>query len=79
MPIRLQHPIQPISENSFHELDSEIMKIIFQIHNDLGRFYDEDIYQMELFRQCNRAGINVTRESEIRLTHDQFEQSLFKR
>jgi GxxExxY protein len=77
MPIFLQHPIQQISDKSFHELDYEIMKVIFQIHNDLGRFYDEGIYQAELQRRCKSCGIGTTREFEIKLIHESFEKTLF--
>lgn len=77
MPIELQHPIQQISEKEFHELDYEIMRMAFATHGDLGRFYDETIYQNELERRCQEAGISTTKEFETKLIHKDFEKPLF--
>ena len=77
MPLDLQHPIQRICEKEFHQLDYKIMEIIFAIHSDLGRFYDEEIYQTELSRRCEQSGISSTKEFEIRLIHKDFTKSLF--
>ena len=77
MPIELQHPIQQIPEKEFHELDYEIMRMAFDAHNDLGRFYDETIYQNELDRRCREAGIPSTKEFETKLIHKDFKKSLF--
>ena len=77
MPTELQHPVQQIPEKEFHELDYEIMRMAFDAHNDLGRFYDETIYQNELERRCRIAGISVTKEFEVKLIHKGFEKPLF--
>ena len=77
MPILLQTPTNRIPEQEFHDLDYEIMKQVFSIHNDFGRFYDENIYQAELQRRCNHAGMNAIREFEITLAHKGYEKSLF--
>lgn len=77
MPTELQHPVQQIPEKEFHELDYEIMRMAFDAYNDLGRFYDETIYQNELERRCRDAGIPTTKEFEIKLIHKGFEKPLF--
>jgi len=45
MPVKHSVMIEPISEDEFHLLDHKIMKIVLLMHKDLGRFYDEKIYQ----------------------------------
>ena len=77
MPIELQHVVQQIPEKEFYELDYEIMRMAFDAHNDLGRFYDEIIYKNELDRRCGKAGIPSTKEFEAKLIHKDFEKSLF--
>lgn len=77
MPIVPQHPIQRISEKDFHELDYTIMKLVFDTHNDLGRFYEEKIYQAELARRCKRSGIDVSLEFEVKLIHGDFQKPLY--
>ncbi|WP_372845757.1 GxxExxY protein [Pontiella sp.] len=77
MPIELESPINRITEKEFHELDFRIMRIAFDIHNDLGRFYDEKIYQAELERRCSKAGIETTREFQIKLIHKDYTKPLF--
>lgn len=50
MPISINHLIKEFSEKEFHDLDYRIMNLAFQAHNDLGRFYDEKIYQASAYQ-----------------------------
>lgn len=77
MPITVNHPIRLLSEQEFHDLDFQIMKLAFETHNRLGRFYDEEIYQNELAALCQRAGLEAATEVQIGLTHDSFRKNLF--
>ena len=77
MPIAIDHPIRQLSEQEFHDLDFQIMKLAFDAHNRLGRFYDETIYKNELVALCQRAGLEVATEVKIGLTHDSFHKNLF--
>jgi len=77
MPITIHHPIKRLSEQEFHDLDFQIMKLAFDIHNRLGRFYDEKIYQNELIALCRRAGLEAATEVRIELTHNSFRKNLF--
>lgn len=45
MPISHNVTVKPITEDDFHTLDYEVMSAVFSIHKDLGRFYEEKIYQ----------------------------------
>ncbi len=45
MPIECGIALRPISEDDFHAIDYRIMGLVFSIHKELGRFYDEKIDQ----------------------------------
>lgn len=77
MPIHLEHPISAVSEQTFREIDYQVMKLAFDAHNRMGRFYDEKIYQNELLASCRENGINATNEVKIELTHKTFIKELF--
>ena len=56
MPIEHNIKINPISEDDFYQVDYNVMNLAFSIHNELGRFWDEKIYQNELARRCREIG-----------------------
>jgi len=56
MPIEYNIEINPISEDEFYQVDYKVMNLAFSIHNELGRFWDEKIYQNELARRCREIG-----------------------
>ena len=45
MPISLGIPVRRISQDEFSELSFEVMREVFAIHNEIGRFFDEKIYK----------------------------------
>lgn len=77
MPIIPARPVSRISEEKFHELDFQIMKQAFGVHNRLGRFYNENIYKNALLEECLKAGMQAEAEFEVKLTHRNFSKSLF--
>ena len=77
MPILPKHPVEKISEQEFHKLDYAIMGIAFDVHNQLGRFYDEKIYQNKLLDACRKSGMEAEAEFEVKLTHKNFSKSFF--
>ena len=48
MPIIIRTPIRRLSQAEFGELAYAVMGCVFQIHSELGRFFDEKIYKREL-------------------------------
>ena len=48
MPVKHNVVVKRITDNEFYSLDYKIMELVFSVHKDLGRFYDEKIYQDEL-------------------------------
>lgn len=61
MPVKPSKLVEPISYDDFHSLDYDVMGIVFSIHRELGRYWNEKIYQNELAYRCRKAGFeNVT-------------------
>ncbi|NIA31191.1 MAG: GxxExxY protein [Actinobacteria bacterium] len=77
MPINLSTQIQTISYESFHTLDYQVMGIAFSIHREMGRFWNEKIYQNELSYRCQKAGLDVASEVAIEASHQDFCKSYF--
>ena len=48
MPIEINQTIRVLSQKEFGEIAYEVMDHSFRIHNEFGRFFDEDNYQNEL-------------------------------
>jgi GxxExxY protein len=71
--IRSDINLQSISYEDFHIIDYEVMGIIFSIHREMGRFWDEKIYREELAYRCRSKGKNnVYTEIPIKVTFDTF-------
>ena len=68
MPITLRTPIRRLSQAEFGELAYSVMQCVFQIHNEMGRFFDERIYKRELAHR--HAGVQL--EVPIEVTHATF-------
>ena len=70
-------PVVLIDQERFHEIDRIVMGQSFAIQNEMGRFFDERIYQEELLRRCSDAGISVQREVLLRISHRNFHKDYF--
>lgn len=77
MPVRVDCPIHACSEEEFYQIDQKVRGIAFDIHNQLGRFFDEQIYQTELANRCRLVGLNAATEVKISVTHGSFEKEYF--
>ena len=77
MPITINQPITPLSEQEFHDLDFQVMRLAFDAHNRLGRFYNEQIYKNELLKLCHQNGLAAKTEVQIQLKHGSFSKNLF--
>lgn len=78
MPIESSVQTGPISYDDFHSLDYEVMGIVFSIHQNLGRFWDERIYQNELAYRCQKAGFkNVATEVPILVSYKGFVKAYY--
>ena len=45
MPVFINADIRPMSQQEFSLIAYHVMDHAFSIHQDLGRFFDEDIYR----------------------------------
>ncbi len=77
MPVECAAIPVPMGQDEFHEIDRMVMGQVFAIHNSMGRFLDERIYQDELAHRCRALGLDVMREVEVRVKHGDFQKSYF--
>lgn len=73
MPIHCPIVTNRISQNDFKLLASEVMRHVFDIHNDYGRFFDELVYKKELADRMS----GVVLELEIIVTHGTFSKTYY--
>jgi len=45
MPVILRNPIECISQKEFSDIAYAVMPTVFEVHRDLGRLFDEKIYE----------------------------------
>ena len=74
MPISSLIKIREISRDEYHRLDYRVMGVVYGIHNDLGRLYDEKIYRRALANRCRRIGLKADEEVAIKVVHRDFEK-----
>lgn len=77
MPTKCKSTLTAIDQEQFHAIDKVIMGYIFDIHNTLGRFCDESIYQEELSQRCRIGGLNVQNEVLLQISHKDFSKSYY--
>ena len=53
------------------------MKFVFDIHNTMGRFWNENIYKEKVQKLCKKYGINVLCEVPIKVTFKDFYKYYF--
>lgn len=73
MPIHSSITTCRISQNEFKELASEVMRHVFDLRNEFGRFFDEGVYKRELATRMP----DVELESAITLTYAGFSKTYF--
>jgi len=73
MPIKPLHPVTRLSQDEFGEISYTVMGHVFNIHSDLGRFFDERIYKREL---ASRMG-GVELEFPITVSHGTYSAKYF--
>ncbi len=61
-----------LTQDEFHAIDKKVMRFAFDIHNNMGRFFDEKIYQNELMSLCRSNGLEAESEVEIIVRHEDF-------
>jgi len=73
MPIEYTFKPNIISKQDFYAIDYQVMGLVFSIHKDLGRLWNEKIYQNELAYRCQKAGFEkVATEMLIKVSYLDF-------
>jgi len=76
MPIQPMFKPQRISEEEFKKIDFQTLRLAFDIQNEMGRFWSEDIYRNELAYRCREAGFGkVDIEVPIKVWFKDFEKT----
>ncbi len=73
MPVIPSIRIVRISQHEFQELSHEVMRHVFDIHNEFGRFFDERVYKRELADRM--AGVAM--EVSVEVIYGSFTKTLF--
>lgn len=77
MPVHTSVPIQVFDQDAFHAVERIVTGLSFDIHNQLGRFLDEHLYQTELAARLSAKGMYVAREMRIEVTLQSFQRDYF--
>src|SRR5438067_8290864 len=73
MPISVRRPVRRVSQKEFGDIAFEVMRHVFAIHNEIGRFFDERIYKQELSKRM--PGVRL--EEPIDIAFESFCKTLF--
>lgn len=71
MPIIVPTGLRRLSQAEFGQLAYAVMGCVFEIHRDLGRFFDEKIYKRELAHRL--PGVRL--EVPVRVRHETFDKT----
>lgn len=72
MPIRFERPVRVLTQDEFRAIAYEVVGHAFAIHKEMGRFFDEQVYQNELH---SRLGQRAEREFLIHLEYAGFRKT----
>jgi len=73
MPIEIPTDICVLDQEAFHALDRKVMRIVFDVHNEFGRFLDEILYKREIAARWSEAGLGKSAaEVSITVRHESF-------
>jgi GxxExxY protein len=77
MPVLCDLPPVGIDQDRFHEVDRTVTGGAFSVHNSIGRFFDEQIYQGELAEKCSSMGLATRLELPITVSHKEFSKTYY--
>jgi hypothetical protein len=75
MPIHIEAEVIRLAQNAFGQIAHEVMRCVFAIHNDWGRFFDEKIYK----REWQQRYSNVQVEVPVNVSFEGFSKNYCKR
>src|SRR5262245_43796124 len=59
MPVHLDVGTKRLDQATFGKIAHDVMRRVFDIHNEFGRFFDEKIYKRELSRRFPNTQLEV--------------------
>ena len=59
MPIHIDADLRPLGQAEFGEIAYRVMDQVFQAHRELGRLFEEDVYQVEVSSRLPGSRIEV--------------------
>ncbi len=59
MPIHMDVATRRLDQATFGKIAHDVMRCVFDIHNEFGRFFDEKIYKRELSRRFPNTQLEV--------------------
>jgi GxxExxY protein len=69
--------VRQVSKDEYHKIDYEVMRLVFSIHNELGRLHDEKIYEHELRRRCEAAGFETRTGVPVLVRYKEFVKTYY--
>jgi len=72
MPVKYSPSIKAVGQDEFHIIDKVFMRYAFDIHNEIGRFFDEQIYKNALVSRLKGAGFSALCEVAIHVIYEDF-------
>jgi GxxExxY protein len=72
MPVKIDADVRRLSQNEFGAVAFKVMAHAFDVHRQLGRLFDESVYQTEL---AHRLGAPT--EVRLEISHDGFQKIYF--
>lgn len=73
MPVNVDTVINRLDQVAFGKIVHDVMRCVFDIHNEFGRFFDEKIYQRELARRFPGTQLEVP----VHVTFEDFSKTYF--
>ena len=73
MPITTRIPLRRLSQAEFGDIAYAVMEHVFAIHNEIGRFFDEEIFKLELAQRLP----DVRLEEPVEVTFGSFRKTYF--
>lgn len=74
MPIEVTTEITVLDQAEFYALNPRVLRIVFDVHNEFGRFLDEALYKTEIAARWEMAGLGKV---QINVRHETFCKSYF--
>lgn len=74
MPIQVHADLRPSSQDEFAAIAYQVMGVTFEVHNDIGRFFDEHIYK---YRVAGKLGSTAELEIPIDVTFGAFRKRYY--